>query len=110
MRYLTALLIACGLTFLLLWLGARIAVLVSGPERVANEYTAGQRFDLCGYRVDSRYAVAGYDLEQWKGERCRNLSDLDHCLLACLEQAGTVEIASACYEQCVQKGASRRRD
>jgi hypothetical protein len=103
MRYLAALLIACGLTFLLLWAGARIATIVSGPERVANDYTVGQEFDLCGYSVDSRFAMAGYDLADWQDERCKEMSDLDHCVLGCLERAGTVEIAATCYEECVRK-------
>ena len=103
MRYLSALLLACGLTFLLLWGGARIAILVSGPERVANDYTVGQKFDLCGYAVDSRFAMAGYELEDWQDERCKSMSALDHCVLGCLERAGTVEIAAGCYEECVRK-------
>jgi len=102
MRYLAALSIACVLGFLLLWAGARIALIVSSPERVANEYTVGQRFDLCGYQVDSRYAIAGYDLDEWHGDRCNRMSKLDHCLLGCLERAGTIEIAASCYEECVQ--------
>ena len=102
MRYLVALSIACGLALLLFWAGARIALIVSGPERVANDYTVGQRFDLCGYQVDSRYAVAGYDLDDWKADRCQRMSDLDHCVLGCLEGAGTVEVAAACYEGCVR--------
>lgn len=110
MRYLAALALACGLTALLLWVGARIAIVVSGPERVANDYTVGQRFDLCGHSVDSRYAMAGYDLETWTDERCRNLSDLDECVLACLEQAGTIEIARDCYPQCVPARARTRRN
>ncbi len=103
MRHLAALLFACVLTFLLFWAGARIAQIVSGPERIANDYTVGQTFDLCGYRVDSRYAMAGYELEDWQGDRCRRMSELDHCVLGCLERAGTVEIAAGCYEECVRK-------
>jgi len=102
MRYLAALSIASVLGFILFWAGARLAVLVSGPERQANDFTVGQRFDLCGYQVDSRYAIAGYDLDEWKGDRCNRMSELDHCILGCLERAGTVEIAAACYEECVR--------
>lgn len=109
MRYLAALALACVLTTFLLWAGAKIAMIVSGPERVANDFTVGQRFDLCGYRVDSRYAIAGYDLEQWQDERCRNLSDLDRCVLGCLEQAGTIEIAEACYPDCVKQSSKSSR-
>lgn len=101
MRYVAALAIAALLTALFFVGGARIAVLVSGPERDANDFTTGARFDLCGHSVDSRFAIAGYDLKQWRGERCRALSTLDRCLLACLEKAATVEIAEGCYPTCV---------
>ena len=103
MRHLVALVVACLFTALLFWAGARLSILVSGPERVANDYTVGERFDLCGYSVDSRYAVAGYDLEAWQGARCQRLSDLDHCVLGCLSRAGTIEIASSCYPECVKR-------
>lgn len=109
MRYLAALALACVLTACLLWAGAKIAIVVSGPERVANDYTVGQRFDLCGYQVDSRYAIAGYDLDEWQEERCRRLSDLDRCVLGCLERAGTVQIAEACYPDCVQRDGKPNR-
>lgn len=109
MRYLAALAIACAITALLFWGGAKIALLVSGPERVANDYTVGQRFDLCGYQVDSRYAIAGYDLDEWQDERCQHLSDLDRCVLGCLEQAGTIEIAEACYLDCVKRSSGSSR-
>lgn len=103
MRYFAALVIASGLTFLLLWGGARIALIVSGPERLANDFTVGQKFDLCGYEVDSRFAMAGYELADWQDDRCQRMSDLDHCVLGCLSRAGTVEIAASCYEDCVQQ-------
>lgn len=109
MRYLAALAIACVLTAFLFWAGAKIAILVSGPERVANDYTVGQRFDLCGYEVDSRYAIAGYDLEAWQDERCQRLSDFDRCVLGCLEQAGTIEIAAACHPGCVKSSPPSSR-
>lgn len=109
MRYLAALAIACALTAFLFWGGAKIAILVSGPERVANDYTVGQRFDLCGHQVDSRYAIAGYDLEEWQDERCQHLSDLDLCVLGCLEQAATIEIAEACYPDCTKQSTGRAR-
>jgi hypothetical protein len=102
MRYLAALSIAIGIAFFLFWAGARIAQIVSGPERVANEFTVGQRFDLCGYQVDSRFAIAGYALDDWQADRCKDMSDLDHCVLGCLQGAGTVEIAASCYEDCVR--------
>ncbi|MBY0399839.1 hypothetical protein K2X89_06055 [Myxococcota bacterium] len=109
MRYLAALAIACVLTAFLFWAGAKIAILVSGPEREANDYTVGQRFDLCGYQVDSRSAIAGYDLEEWQDERCRRLTEFDRCVLACLEGAGTIEIAEACQPDCVKRSPRSAR-
>jgi len=109
MRHLIALLVASVLAFGLFWVGARIAVMVSGGEGRSNDFTAGQHLLLCGHSVDSRHAMAGYDLRQWEGDRCKSLSDLDRCLLRCLERAGTVEIAKACYPECVQAPARKRR-
>ena len=101
MRYLAALCVAAGLLFLVFWLGSRIAVIVSQPDRQYNDFTVGRKMDLCGHAVDMRHAAAGYDLDEWKGERCRSLSRLDHCVLECLSAAGTVKIATACYSDCV---------
>lgn len=103
MRYLVALGLAIVATALLFVGGARIAQLVSGPERTPNDFTVGARFDLCGYSVDSRHELAGYALKDWQGERCRNLSKLDHCVLGCLQEAPTVEVAASCYEACVER-------
>lgn len=103
MRFVVAFLLACALTALLTVAGARIAVLVSGGEGRANDYTVGQRRDLCGYQVDSRYAIAGYRLDVWQGERCRTLSELDRCVLECLQDAGTVSIAARCNKRCVDE-------
>jgi hypothetical protein len=101
-RYLGALLGAIVVTVVLTWVGARIARVTSGPETAVNDFTVGQRYVLCGHAIEARMAMAGYDLDQWTGERCRHLSKLDQCLLACLERAGTVEIAEGCYERCVK--------
>lgn len=102
-RYLAALLGAVVVTIALTWVGARIARVTSGPENAVNDFTVGQRYVLCGHAIESRMALAGYDLDQWTGERCRNLSALDRCLLYCLERAVTVEIAEGCYERCVRR-------
>lgn len=102
MRFLAALLGAVVVTVVLTWVGARIARVASGPENGVNDFTVGQRFVLCGHAIESRMELAGYDLDQWTGERCRNLSALDHCLLSCLERAVTIEIAEGCYERCVK--------
>lgn len=102
MRYLAAAFGAVVVTLLLTWFGARIARVASGPETGINDFTVGQRYVLCGHAIESRMALAGYDLDQWTGERCRHLSELDRCLLSCLERAVTVEIAEGCYERCVK--------
>src|SRR5690606_5159614 len=75
-RYLAALLGAVVVTIALTWVGARIARVTSGPENAVNDFTVGQRYVLCGHAIESRMALAGYDLDQWTGERCRNLSAL----------------------------------
>jgi hypothetical protein len=102
MRYLMAMCVAGVLLFLAFWVGARIAVMVSQPNRMADDFTVGQKMDLCGYQVDIRHAAAGYDLDAWTGSRCESLSELDRCILACLSAAGTIEIATACYSDCVE--------
>jgi hypothetical protein len=101
LRYGAALVVAVAVVFALLWLGAWIAELVSQPHREQNDFTVGARLDLCGYQVDTRHAAGGYDLDQWRGERCESLSELDHCILACLADAGTIEIGADCFPDCV---------
>ena len=101
MRYLAAMCIAFVLLFLAYWGGEKILEMVRQPNRLDDDFTVGQKMDLCGYSVDIRYRQAGYDLEQWSGERCEDLSELDECLLRCLSRAGTVKIASECYPDCV---------
>lgn len=103
MRFVVAFVLACALTAVLVVGGARIAVLVSGPEPRPNDFTVGQRRDLCGYEVDARYAIAGYRLDVWQGARCHALSDHDHCVLACLRDAGTVSIAARCSKRCADE-------
>ena len=100
-RYLIALCLAISLVFSVLWVGSWIARIVSQPHRQHNDFTVGRAMDLCGYKVDMRHAGGGYDLERWKGKRCESLSELDHCLLACLSRAGTIEIGAACFSGCV---------
>lgn len=101
MRYLSALAIAGVSLFVVFWVGSRVVTMVAQPHRDQNDFTVGARFDLCGYTVDSRYALAGYDLNEWRGDRCDQMSQLDHCVLGCLSVAGTVETASACYSDCL---------
>ncbi len=103
MRYLIALLIATALAFVVLWVGSWISTAVSQPHRQYNDFTVGRKMDLCGYEVDMRHAGGGYDLEQWRGRRCGSLSELDHCVLKCLSDAGTVEIGAACYSDCIRE-------
>jgi len=103
MRYLAAMCIAIFLLFLAFWGGARIMEMVRQPNRLDDDFTVGQRMDLCGYSVDIRNRQAGYDFDLWRGERCDSLSELDECLLRCLSQAGTVKIAGECYPDCVKQ-------
>lgn len=101
MRYLAALSIAGLMLFLAFWVGAKIATSVSQPNRLNDDFTVGQRMDLCGYQVDIRHRGAGYDLDVWTGSRCESLSELDRCVLECLSRAGTIEIGAGCYADCV---------
>lgn len=103
MRILGAFVTACLLAFLVLWLGARVNILVSQPDRDHNDFTVGRKMDLCGYAVDYRHEASGYVLDDWQGERCEDLSELDVCLLECLSQAGTVAIGEACYDRCIER-------
>lgn len=104
MRYLASLCIAVGLLFGLFWIGSRIAIMVSGPHLDQNDFTVGQKLDLCGYAVDIRHEISGYELDEWRGEgRCRSLSELDRCVLECLSQAGTVEIGERCWPDCLAR-------
>jgi hypothetical protein len=102
-RYLVSLLVAGVLVFLTFWIGSQIAILVSQSSDESADFLRGRKLDLCGYQVDSRHALAGYDLEEWKGERCEALSRLDRCVLACLAAADAVEIAAGCYPDCVKR-------
>ena len=103
MRYITALLVAALLVFAALWIGSWVANTVETPHRDYNDYTVGRKMDLCGYQVDMRHAGGGYDLDRWKGAHCSFLSELDHCVLQCLSEAGTVKIGAACFSDCVAK-------
>lgn len=101
LRYLAAASVAVVIVFALFWLGSWIATIVTQPHRQQNDFTVGRRMDLCGYSVDMRHGAGGYDLDQWKGKRCQSLSELDHCILSCLSRAGTIEIGSACFSDCI---------
>jgi hypothetical protein len=102
-RFLVFLVAATVLLFFVFWVGSQIAWRVSWNPGEDEAFLRGSTLDLCGYEVDSRLSLAGYDLEEWSGERCESLSELDICLLECLSRAGTVEIASSCYESCVRE-------
>lgn len=102
MRYLAALLISATLLFLAFWGGAKIAIMVDPPHPDYNDYTVGRRMDLCGYAVDIRHVGGGYDLNRWRGG-CGEMSELDHCILGCLSEAGTVKIGAGCYSECFGK-------
>ncbi|HPG24009.1 MAG: hypothetical protein H6748_07260 [Spirochaetaceae bacterium] len=104
MRYLAALGIASLLLFLAFWGGAIVVRLVAGPHLTQNEFTVGRKLDLCGYAVDIRHEISGYDLDEWRGEgRCERLSELDRCVLGCLEAAGTIEIGARCWDDCLAR-------
>ena len=103
MRYLGSLVVALGLLFGAFWVASQIAIMVSQGSRENEDYLRGRMLDLCGYQVDARYALAGYDLAEWKGSRCDELSILDHCVLSCLSRAGAVSIAADCYPECVKQ-------
>ena len=87
--------------FLVFWIGARLANLVSGVNVEVNEFTVGRKMMLCGRVVDARHEISDYDFDTWRGDSCDNLSELDECILDCLSGAGTVAIGAACYERCV---------
>lgn len=101
MRYLAALLISLSIVFVMFWVGSWISTTVSPPDWKYNDFTIGQRIDLCGYPVDIRHVGGGYDLGRWKGARCESLSELDECVLECLSGAGTIKIGAACFSDCV---------
>lgn len=103
MRYLLALFIAAVLLVASLWVGSWIATSVSQGTRIDEEFLRGETVNLCGYEVDSRYSLAGYDLDEYRGPRCDSLSALDHCILACLSTAETIETAQGCYDRCVKR-------
>lgn len=101
MRYLASLAIALVLLLIVFWFGSQIAIMVSQASSESADFLRGRQLDLCGYSVDARFDLAGYDLDQWKGSRCDRLSELDRCVLSCLSSAGAVEIAEGCFSRCV---------
>jgi len=103
MRYFGSLIIAVGLLLLAFWIASQIAISVSQGSPESSDFLRGRKLDLCGYEVDARFTLAGYDLDEWRGDRCENLSELDECVLACLADAGAIEIATDCYPGCVKR-------
>lgn len=102
MRYLTSLVVSLGLLVFVFWVGSQIAIMVSQGSNESADFLRGAKVDLCGYQVDARFGLAGYDLEEWGGQRCDELSVLDRCVLECLAEAGAIEIAQGCFSRCVQ--------
>ena len=102
-RFFPALLLAIVAAFLVFWVGAKLANVVSGPHTELNEFTRGRKMMLCGRVVDTRHELSDYDFDAWQGSRCDHLSELDECLLDCLSEAGTVSMGEACYSDCVLK-------
>lgn len=103
LRYAVAAALALGVVFVLFWIGSWLAGVIEQPNRLQTEFTVGVTRDLCGYEIDVRHEIGGYDLDQWQGERCDDLSELDHCILSCLADAGTIEIGAACYRDCLDE-------
>lgn len=102
MRYLVSMTLSVILLFAAFWAASRLAISVNQGSSETSDFLAGRMLDLCGYQVDARFGLAGYDLDEWKGSRCDTLSELDECLLECLASAGAVEIAADCYDICWQ--------
>ena len=110
MRYLGSMVLAGLVLFLAFWAAGRLAVSVSQGSSEQTDFLAGRKLDLCGYSVDARFGLAGYDLGEWRGRRCDRLSELDECLLRCLSRAGAIEVAEDCYDLCVDEpGREGRR-
>jgi hypothetical protein len=103
MRYLASLVLALFLLFVAFWISSQIAIMVSQGSSESADFLRGREVDRCGYAIDARFGLAGYDLDQWKGDRCDELSDLDRCVLACLAEAEAVEIATDCYSGCINR-------
>lgn len=103
MRYLVSLVVAVALVFVAFWIGSKIAIMVSQGNDENFDFVRGTTSNLCGYEVDHRHSLAGYDLDEWRGERCERLSALDRCLLECLSNAEVVEVAKGCFSQCVEE-------
>lgn len=100
-RFIPAMILAVFVTFLTLWIGARLAGTILTPDSQPNDFTRGQKMMLCGRVVDTRHEISEYDFDVWQGSRCKHLSELEECLLDCLSDAGTIEIGHACYSDCV---------
>lgn len=103
MRYLAAFGLALIMVFAVLWGGSQIAIMVSQGSAESADFLRGRELDLCGYSVDARFNLAGYDLDEWQGDRCEELSGLDRCVLSCLANAGAIEIARECYPVCLRQ-------
>jgi hypothetical protein len=103
MRFLGSMLAAVAVVFMVFWVGAKLANVVASPHTEQNDFTVGRKMMLCGRVVDTRHEMSGYDFDEWQGDRCGALSELDECLLDCLSRAGTLEIGEACYSDCVMR-------
>lgn len=103
MRYLASLILALVLLLVAFWISSQIAIMVSQGSSESADFLRGREVERCGYSIDTRFALAGYDLDEWRGDRCDELSDLDRCVLACLAAAEAVEIAEDCFSDCVSR-------
>ena len=102
MRYLASLVLALALLLVAFWIASQIAIMVSQGSSESADFLRGRSVDRCGYSIDTRFGLAGYDLDEWTGDRCEELSDLDRCVLSCLSEAEAVEIAADCFPDCVR--------
>ena len=103
MRFVVAFAAATVMTFIIFWVGANLADLVSGSHAEQNDFTVGRKLMLCGRVIDTRHELSGYDLERWRTGDCEQLSRLEECLLDCLSAAGTLTIGEACYSDCAKQ-------
>jgi hypothetical protein len=102
MRYFASLVLALVLLIGAFWIGSQIAIMVSQGSSESADFLRGRTIERCGYTIDARFGLAGYELDEWKGDRCEDLSELDRCVLTCLSEAGAVEIAADCFPDCVK--------
>ena len=84
---------------------------ISEKVRLAVEWVKPERILIvCGYAVSTKLSLVGYEPARIADEtQCDHLTQLDHCVLQCLETSRVNEIDAAneveggCYHLCGQK-------